>query len=255
MSRDTSSIEAIAAAMWLPSELLTLCHSITDPASLSPTINTHRTDHQHDHDTKLQPVPPPRHREHPKPRVVFPLLQLPLDILALHLPTHLSYDSLVSLRLSSRDLFTAIPTPEKKLLSDLTSCERQAILTAMEEGKEQSARKCCVLCGSWYPIALFTWVPDQRTAQGNCVQAEVAVMENRVCRWHQGRFERTISRLGSVKDQTTDHGWTLEEACMHCGGVLAWNRCDCEEPCQTCWKRDVWCHTRILDTKAAGVDP
>lgn len=231
--------------MWLPSELLTLCHSISDTTSLPPTTSTHRTDHQHDRDTDLQPAPLPDHRDHLTRRAVFPLLQLPLDILALHLPAHLPYDSIISLRLSSRDLFTAIPTPKKKALSDVTSCERQAILTAVEEGKEQSARRCCMICRSWYPTALFTWIPDQYAARGVRIRVEAAMMENRVCRWHQGRFERTISRLTSANGQATEHGWTLEEACMHCGGVLAWNRCDCETPCQTCWKRDVWCHTRI----------
>lgn len=227
--------------MWLPSELLTLCHFITDPTSPPPTTSTHRTDH----DNTRQPVPLSKHRDHPKWRAAFPLLQLPLDILALHLPAHLPYDSLISLRLSNRDLFTAIPTP-KKAPSDQTSCERQAILTSMEEGKEKSARKCCVVCRSWYPVALFTWVPDRHTAQANFVGAEAAVLENRVCRWHQGRFERVVQRPLSGKNGATEQSWTLEEACMHCGGVLAWGRCYCETPCQTCWKRDVWCHTRIL---------
>lgn len=240
--------------MWLPSELLTLCHSIVDPTSLPPATSTHQSDHQHDHDITLQPAPALKYRERLKRHACFPLLQLPLDILALHLPAHLPYDSLVSLRLSSRDLFTAIPTPKKKTQSDLTSCERQAILTAMEESKEETTRRCCVICRSWYPIALFTWVPGKCSAQGNCIQAEAGIMENRVCRWHRGRFERTVQRRVSGKSQTMEHSWTLEEACMHCGGVLAWDRCDCETPCQTCWKRDVWCYTRIIDAKAAGVN-
>jgi hypothetical protein len=241
--------------MWLPSELLTLCHSIIDPTSLPPpTTSTHRADHKHDRVTTYQPKSLPEHRKHSKRHSVFPLLQLPLDILALHLPAHLPYDSLISLRLSSRDLFTAIPTPKKRDPDDLTSCERQAILTAMEEGKEQSARRCCVICRSWYPIALFAWVPDQRTAHTDGNPVEDDMMENRVCRWHHGRFERTVQRRVTGEDQATEEGWTLEEACMHCGGVLSWGRCDCETSCQTCWKRDVWCHTRIVDAKVAKPD-
>jgi hypothetical protein len=78
-------------------------------------------------------------------------------------------------------------------------------------------------------------------------------MENRVCRWHRGRFERSVRRLVSEKNQVTEQSWTLEEACMHCGGVLAWGRCDCETPCQTCWKREVWCHTRTIDANTSDM--
>jgi hypothetical protein len=239
--------------MWLPSELLTLCHSIIDPTSPSSTISTHRADHQDDRDTTFQPRSLSTNLEHPKRHAVFPLLQLPLDILALHLPAHLPYDSLISLRLSSRDLFTAISTPKRRKLDEVTSCEREAVLTAMEEGKEQSTRRCCVICRSWYPIALFTWAPDQRTAQGNDTRLEGGMMENRVCRWHRGRFERSVRRLVSEKNQVTEQSWTLEEACMHCGGVLAWGRCDCETPCQTCWKREIWCHTRTIDANTSDM--
>jgi hypothetical protein len=240
--------------MWLPSELLTLCHSIIDPTSPFPTTSTHSADHQHNHDIALLPKSLSENREHPQRHAAFPLLQLPLDILALHLPAHLPYDSLISLRLSSRDLFTAIPIPQRRKSKELTTCEREAILTTMEEGKEQSTRRCCVICRSWYPVALFTWVPDQLVAQGNDTRIEGNMMENRVCRWHRGRFGRSVQRPVSKEDQTTQQGWTLEEACMHCGGVLAWGRCDCETSCQTCWKREVWCHTRTLDAKAGRSD-
>lgn len=239
--------------MWLPSELLTICHSIIDTTSLPPSTSPLRAAHQHNHDTTIQSKSRPEHRKGPIQQAAFPLLQLPLDILALHLPAYLPYDSLLSLRLSSRDLYTAIPTPKRRKGSEATSCEREAILAAMEERTE--TRRCCVICRSWYPVALFTWVPDQGTAQGSNTQAGGDVMENRVCRWHRGRFERTVPRLVSGKDQGAEQGWTMEEACMHCGGVLAWGRCDCETPCQTCWHRDVWCHTRIVDAKATESNP
>jgi hypothetical protein len=253
-SRGISSTEVTVAAMWLPSELLTLCHSIIDPTSRLSAISTYQGGHQHDHDITLQANAPSENCEHPQRHAAFPLLQLPLDILALHLPAHLPYDSLISLRLSSRDLFTAIPRPKMRRPDELTSCEREAILTALEEGKEQSTRRCCVICRSWYPIALFTWVPHQRVAQGTDTRIEGNMMENRVCRWHRGRFGRSVQRAVSRKDEATEQGWTLEEACMHCGGVLAWGRCDCEMPCRTCWKREVWCHTRILEMKTARPD-
>lgn len=232
--------------MWLPSELLTICHSIIDTTSLPPTTSTPRADHQHDHQTTIQSESRPEPRKKPTQHAAFPLLQLPVDILALHLPAHLPYDSLISLRLSSRDLFTSIPAPKKRACSELTSCEREAILTAVEERTE--TRRCCVICRSWYPVNLFKWVPDQRTAQGSGAQVGGDMMENRVCRWHRGRFERTVSRPISGQDQDAEQGWTMEEACMHCGGVLVWGRCDCETPCQTCWKRVVWCRHTESDT-------
>lgn len=239
--------------MWLSSELLTICHSIIDTTSLLPTTSTSRADHQHDHDSTIQSKSRPKHHKRPPiQHAAFPLLQLPLDILALHLPAHLSYDSLISLRLSSRDLFTAMPHPKRRKNGELTMCERQAILAAVEERAE--TRRCCVICRSWYPVALFTWIPDQGIVQDSVAQVGGNMMENRVCRWHRGRFERTVPRLISGKDQGAEQGWTMEEACMHCGGVLAWGRCDCETPCQTCWKRDVWCHTRIVDVKTIGID-
>lgn len=238
--------------MWLPSDLITICHSIIDKTRLPPTTSVFQADHQHNHDTTIQSTPRPEHRKKPTQHAVFPLLQLPLDILALHLPAHLPYDSLISLHLSSRDLFAAIPIPKKGKGSKLTSCEREAILTAVEERTE--TRRCCVICRSWYPVALFTWVSDQQTAQASDARVGGDTMENRVCRWHRSRFERTLSEPESGQDQIAKQGWTREEACMHCGGVLAWGRCDCETSCQTCWKRFVWCHTRIVDAKATESD-
>ncbi|KEQ93944.1 hypothetical protein AUEXF2481DRAFT_319085 [Aureobasidium subglaciale EXF-2481] len=236
---------ASSTAMWLPSDLLALCHSITNPTSENSTDSTSRPDHRCGQDGSLSPLRP-RHQSHKESaqKLPFPLLQLPLDILALHLPTHLPYDALISLRLSNRDLFKAISIIKRSSWDTLTECERGAILTAAGEKEELSTRRCCTVCRSWYPLALFAWGPNSGTAQGGDQGCEGGLFENRVCRWHRTRFERTLSSLTTDKNRVKP-GWAVEEACMHCGGVLAWNRCDCLFACQTCWKRDVWCYTHI----------
>lgn len=245
--------------MWLPPDLVELCHSITNSDRDAPSVRTQ----QSNRDAHQHTMPPQKPREESRNQsaqhTTFPILQLPMDILAIHLPLHLPYDSLVSLRLSNRNLYTAIPAAKRQRLKKLSECERKAVLTAVEEREEHATRRCCVICRSWYPIALFSWVPDQGTRQGDhrgnegdmSGQGHVTVdgrveAENRVCRWHRARFERRISRLASGRNQLQE-GWTVENACMHCGGVLTWGRCGCKASCPSCWKREVWCYTRIIN--------
>jgi hypothetical protein len=191
-----------------------------------------------------------RHR--PAQHGTFPLLQLPLDILAMHLPTHLPYTSIIALRLSNRDLYTAVTAPPRRKLSSLDDCEKTAVLTATDEAEERSTRRCCMICGSWYPTAMFVWGPKEDSKEGKNYgvegyrDGESQMIEHRVCRWHCARLERTISRHELTECQEED-GWTVEEVCMHCGGVLAWGRCSCKTCCQICWKRNVWCYTRCKD--------
>lgn len=228
--------------MWLPPDLVALCRTTLDGREHTDTDQLCDTT-PHQHQTKSPPPSPPKQST----SEAFPLLSLPLDILTMHLPAHLPHTTLYSLRLSNKTLQTAIPEPKKRPFQQLDECERKAMLTAMEESSERSTRRCCVICGSWYPIALFTWGPDgeEDTDGSKQTPRRGTGIANRVCRWHRARFERTVldkgRRLG---------GWSLEEACMHCGGVLAWGRCDCEGPCQICWKREVWCYTRVCHEAA-----
>ena len=224
--------------MWLPSGLVETCDSIISPESNVPTSVLHPKITQNHHVTGRLRQTEDRRAQ----RDQFPLLQLPLDILARHLPTHLPYASLISLRLSGPEMYAAVPEPPKQRPAHLNECEIKAILTAIEERGEQVSRRCCVICGSWYPISLFAWDPEKSIIEAG----ECSRLSNRICRWHRPRFERrVIGDYGVLKA-----GWALEEACMHCGGVIAWQRCDCRTACQTCWKRNVWCHTQVVDVDA-----
>jgi hypothetical protein len=184
----------------------------------------------------------PQSDDQPAQHDDFPLLHLPLDLLTRHLPTHLPYTSLISLRLSGPEMYGVVPAPGKRRPAHLDECERKAILAALYGREEQLSRRCCAICGSWYPISLFTWGPEKSIIEA----ADCSGLDNRICRWHRPRFERRVTGDHGA----TKAGWTLEEACMHCGGVIAWQRCDCKIACQTCWKRDVWCHTRVMDMDA-----
>jgi hypothetical protein len=224
--------------MWLPSGLIETCYSITSPDPNIATSASHPKIIQNHHITRrLEQTEGQRAQCNQ-----FPLLQLPLDILARDLPTHLPYASLISLRLSGPEMYAAVPEPPKQRLAHLNECEIKAILTAVEERGEQVSRRCCVICGSWYPISLFTWGPEKSIIEAG----KRSRLNNRICLWHRPRFERrVIGDHGVLKA-----GWALEDACMHCGGVIAWQRCDCRIACQTCWKRDVWSHTRVMDVDA-----
>jgi len=95
-------------------------------------------------------------------------------------------------------------------------------------------------------------VGGERTAGAARTEAMLNV-RNRVCKWHDGRFQRTLKRGRRESNAwvKAKEGWKLEETCMHCGAVLAWEKCDCN--CQTCWKRDVWCFTRVLEEEEERV--
>jgi hypothetical protein len=49
-------------------------------------------------------------------------------------------------------------------------------------------------------------------------------------RWHHARFERKVVRGRGI----TRLGWTVEEGCMRCGGVLGGEGCDCRFASQNC---------------------
>lgn len=258
------------AGMWLSSDLLEVCRSTTSLESDSPIPVTRseasRTCHV------IRPLPGSSAQRSQSD--YFPLLQLPLDILTMHLSTVLPRASLVSLRSSCSKLLTAIPAPPKKRLVDSEQCETNALLATLEEGRERPLRMFCALCSACYPVVLFAWGPEKHLVQKAGIDKKAAEsleigladtqngesaseeryagnsneLDNRVCRWHRARFERKVlTGHGAMKSE-----WTLEEACMHCGGVLAWGRCDCKGLCQTCWKRDVWCHTEVVDTEHAN---
>lgn len=145
-------------------------------------------------------------------------------------------------------------------------------------------RMRCALCKALYPVSLFDRAgfvsldvesdDDGEVTDDGTVRVEEAVgrtstsrrntitrppssslnIRNRVCKWHDGRFQRTLKRHCIRANERVHEGWKLEEACMHCGSVLAWERdgqgegkCDCEKACETCWRRKVWCFTRVLE--------
>ena len=237
--------------MWLPPDLFALCRSILD-GNMPGYFEDERKPSA---SRLLAPDAAPEELS----QDAFPLLSLPLDILAMHLPEHLPYTAILALRFSSRDLHAAIPVPKKKALDRLSECERKAVLATTEESDEGNARRCCIICGSWYPLALFEWVPRREIERQDCKGAGKDTtyatgrrrdMDNRVCRWHYARFQRIITIQTPTKDSIPQERWTLEEACMHCGGVLGWGRCQCQDPCQTCWKRTVWSCTRTVDQLA-----
>lgn len=177
----------------------------------------------------------------------------------MHLSTLLPRASLMSLRSSCSKLHTTIPAPPRKRLADSEECETNVLLVALEEARERPLRMFCALCWTCYPAALFTWGPEKRSVRNAGIGKAAAEsletigarntneLHNRVCRWHRARFEREASKDQDHKE--IKRGWALEEACMHCGGVLAWGRCDCEVLCQTCWKRKVWCNTRDMEQR------
>lgn len=155
----------------------------------------------------------------------------------------------------------------------------------------RNARMRCALCKALYPVSLFDRsgfvsldVPGASTRLGRAGRnmhgdgeagAEIEEedeeeedefsrrgmlnVRNRVCKWHDGRFQRTVkgSRRGDHAGReegermTPREGWSLETACMHCGSVLAWARCRCN--CQSCWRREVWCFTRVLEEEEERV--
>lgn len=173
------------------------------------------------------------------------------------------------------------------------TCEVPAIRYAFEESREaagikrgkgsekidinhgrgdQESRTRCALCKALYPVSLFDRAGfvfldvndlEESLSESGQVGEERSVatartesmlnVRNRVCKWHDGRFQRTLKRgkRGSNAWVKAKEGWKLEEACMHCGAVLAWEKCDCN--CQTCWKRDVWCFTRVLEEEEERV--
>ncbi|KAF1344420.1 hypothetical protein BDV97DRAFT_372830 [Delphinella strobiligena] len=138
---------------------------------------------------------------------------------------------------------------------------------------DQEGRTRCALCKALYPVSLFDRagfvfldVDDlqeeslgesgqgrEERSVGTARTESMLNVRNRVCKWHDGRFQRTLKRRkrGSNAWVKAKEGWNLEEACMHCGAVLAWEKCDCN--CQTCWKRDVWCFTRVLEEEEERV--
>ncbi|KEQ57847.1 uncharacterized protein M437DRAFT_79467 [Aureobasidium melanogenum CBS 110374] len=242
--------------MWLSSDLLRICRSIASPESDSPIPITHLEASRTCHIIRTLSESSAQRAQSDH----FPLLQLPLDILTMHLSTLLPHASLVCLRSSCSKLHTAIPAPPKKRLVDLERCEIKVLFAALEEARERPSRMFCALCSTCYPIELFAWGLEKRAVQKADIGNEAAEsletigarnsneLDNRVCRWHRARFERKVlTGHGAIKSE-----WTLEEACMHCGGVLAWGRCDCKALCQTCWKRSVWCHTEVVDTEHAN---
>lgn len=242
--------------MWLSSDPLKICRSITSPESDSPIPVTYseasRTCHI------IRPLPETSAQR--AQSGYFPLLQLPLDILTMHLSTLLPVASLVSLRLTCSKMYAAIPARPKQRLASSEKCETNALLAALEEAGERPSRMSCALCWACYPVALFAWGPERRLVRKTDIDKASAEsletigarntneLHNRVCRWHHAKFERKIS----VGDETITEGWVLEEACMHCGGVLAWGRCDCKILCQTCWRRKVWCRTEVVDVELAN---
>ena len=135
-------------------------------------------------------------------------------------------------------------------------------------------RMRCALCKALYPITLFDRagfvsldvnIGDEQTCsstRAECATTSTSIsvderpgvlnLRNRVCKWHDSRYQRTLKH--GIKDgngKRIAEGWKLEEACMHCGSVLSWDRCACD--CQTCWKREVWTCTRVLEEEEERV--
>lgn len=168
---------------------------------------------------------------------------LPVELLftLLHqLPT----SSLISLKLSSRQLFSKLPSPSSDSLHDASRCERRACWRNFGERKDrENGRRRCVLCDV-------------------CAPEEEFKDEAPICKSHQGRFMTTTipahlepdlkARLEQLYMSIPGTIWVSfkRKLCVHRKLIQEWDdvprSCNCE--CDSCGHWPVWCYVRIHET-------
>lgn len=178
-------------------------------------------------------------RSYPPPNVP----DLPTE-LNLAIASHLPVSSRISLKLTSRSLFTKtdpIPTDWRR---DATYCEKRAVRRFVTERKDlEGGRRRCVLCNTLVKTYHFP-SPDAP-----------------VCKWHEARYvenqipmaveEEVRRKLREVERRCRKPVWVSLERwfCVHERRLLDWHFGDCLCQCEACGHFPVMCYVRLSRRK------
>lgn len=156
------------------------------------------------------------------------LTDLPPELL-LEIVSYLPASALISLKISSKQLWFTAPSPPTDWLKTATDCQRTAAYRATRERKELlGGRRRCVHCGIVAPTRRFHGAAP-------------------LCKWHQARFmsnsipehvESSLKiRLLLMTREREDAVWISirRTYCAHARETLGWHigsKCDCH--CDSC---------------------
>jgi hypothetical protein len=172
------------------------------------------------------------------------LATLPPELL-LQIATYLPTSAVISLKLTNKTLYHAMPIPANYNLLQLPQCERDAVRRAIHERKElQSGRKRCLFCNTLQPLSRF------------------ANISKPICSLHDKRFlkymlparvdEKTRARVSRIVGLTDRIHWleVPRTFCTHCQAIVEWEIEDCWCRCQSCSRVPVNVVVRTADGKS-----
>lgn len=151
--------------------------------------------------------------------------------------TYLPISGLVSLKLTTRQLYFQLPSPPQDYIKTAPECEKRAIRRYVAERCDKlGGRRKCILCNGIMPVDLY----DGRAEP--------------VCMWHQGWFERVIV-VGKLperyNDGTVDRQGRTRTLCGHCKLIRGWDveKCACEVHggCESCGSWEVECRIKLVE--------
>jgi hypothetical protein len=164
------------------------------------------------------------------------LATIPTELIQ-QIATYIPISGLVSLKLTSKQLFFQLPSPPQDYIKTASDCEKRAIRRYVAERCEGAGgRRKCILCNGMMPTDFY----GGRVAP--------------VCKWHEGWFERVLvvaALPGRYGDDTLERQRRVRTLCGHCKQIRGWDveRCSCEVGggCDSCGSWEVECRVRLIE--------
>lgn len=166
------------------------------------------------------------------------LADLPPELL-LEVISYLPASSLISFKLSSKQVYLSTPDPPANWLKTATDCQRIAAYRATRERKEfLGGRRRCVHCGIVAPVRRF-------------------IGDAPLCKWHQARFmsssipqhmESSLKiRLLLLTREKEEAVWIPIRRiyCAHERETIGWHMSKCSCNCDSCGHFEVECLVRL----------
>lgn len=166
------------------------------------------------------------------------LFDLPNEIL-LEIARYLPVSALVSLKLTSRRLYYAIPIPLKFRFGESSMCERLAIRRNLNERKDlRDKRRRCLGCNTLQSTNHFRH-------------------QSRICTWEDGLLmalavppyveDPTRRRLRILAKRIKQPRWIAisRVLCTHNRDISSWSVPACNCRCESCAHVEVTCYVRV----------